>query len=166
MLQHGLALSSLRALARTAGTSDRMLLYYFTDKDEIIVAALGEISLGFASVLAGALEGGGKRRPDVLMSDLAAVMRSGAARPYLRLWLELSVLAARGEEPYRSTAGRMADGFVAMVDYALDIEEAAARHAAAARLVAMMDGVLLLDCVGRESLGTAALRSVKEGFLF
>jgi AcrR family transcriptional regulator len=158
MLQHGLALSSLRALARTAGTSDRMLLYYFADKDEIIVAALGEITVGFASVLTSALEGRGKRRPDVLLSDLAAVMRSGAARPYLRLWLELSVLAARGEEPYRSVAGRMADGFVAMVAHALDIDEAA-RHETAARLVATMDGVLLLDCVGRESLGTAALTS-------
>jgi AcrR family transcriptional regulator len=136
-----------------------MLLYYFADKDEIIVAALGEITVGFAAVLTSVLAGGGKRGPAVLLRDLAGVMRGGAARPYLRLWLELSVLAARGEEPYKRIAGRMADGFVGMVAHALDIEDEAARDAAAARLVAMMDGVLLLDCVGREALGTAALTS-------
>jgi AcrR family transcriptional regulator len=36
VLAHGLTASSLRPLARAAGTSDRMLLYYFADKDAVM----------------------------------------------------------------------------------------------------------------------------------
>lgn len=44
VLAHGLSASSLRPLAKAAGTSDRMLLYYFKDKAEIISAVLQLIS--------------------------------------------------------------------------------------------------------------------------
>ena len=43
ILANGLSASSLRPLAKAAGTSDRMLLYYFADKAEIITAALGVV---------------------------------------------------------------------------------------------------------------------------
>ena len=35
LLAHGLEGANLRPLARAAGTSDRMLLYYFADKEEL-----------------------------------------------------------------------------------------------------------------------------------
>ena len=38
VLAHGLSASSLRPLAKAAGTSDRMLLYYFADKSEMMTA--------------------------------------------------------------------------------------------------------------------------------
>ena len=44
VLAQGLSASSLRPLAKAAGTSDRMLLYYFKDKAEIITAVLEQIS--------------------------------------------------------------------------------------------------------------------------
>ena len=45
VLAHGLSASSLRPLAKAAGTSDRMLLYYFADKAEMITATLGVIAI-------------------------------------------------------------------------------------------------------------------------
>ena len=36
VLSEGLAAGTLRPLAAAAGTSDRMLLYYFADKDELL----------------------------------------------------------------------------------------------------------------------------------
>ena len=44
VLENGLADVSLRPLAKAAGTSDRMLLYHFGSKEEL-VAALLELSL-------------------------------------------------------------------------------------------------------------------------
>ncbi len=157
MLQHGLALSSVRALAAAAGTSDRMLFYYFTDKDEIIVAALQTVSVRLAAVLAGALPPGPGQRPDRVLIELAQVVRGPALRPYMRLWLELVTYAARGEEPYRSVAGGIVDGFVTWIASRIGLPDDAARHAAASRILAVIDGAVLLDMVGREAVANLAL---------
>ena len=44
LLRTGLAEASLRQLAAAAGVSDRMLLYYFDDKTEVMSAAMGRIA--------------------------------------------------------------------------------------------------------------------------
>ena len=40
VLEHGLIGLSLRPLAAELGTSDRMLLYHFTDKDDLVATVL------------------------------------------------------------------------------------------------------------------------------
>jgi AcrR family transcriptional regulator len=157
MLAHGLAPSSLRALAKAAGTSDRMLLYYFADKDEIVVAALQTISARLAQALGALTEAGGRHPPDVVLMRLASIMRGPALKPYMRLALELAALAAHGAQPYRSVAGRMADGFAAMIASTLDIEAEPERQRMAVRLLAILDGCVMLDAFGREALATLAL---------
>ncbi|HEX6486223.1 MAG TPA: TetR/AcrR family transcriptional regulator, partial [Nocardioidaceae bacterium] len=42
VLEHGLIGLSLRPLAAALGTSDRMLLYHFTSKDDLVAAVLRE----------------------------------------------------------------------------------------------------------------------------
>jgi AcrR family transcriptional regulator len=160
MLAHGLAPSSLRALAKTAGTSDRMLLYYFADKDEIVAAALQTITARLAAVLGTTLLAGGRHAPDMVLAEVVAIIRGPLVRPYMRLGLELAALAAHGEQPYLRVAGAIADGFVAMLAGALDIADDAQRQATAARLLATIDGVVLLDAVGRSPLATQALRAI------
>jgi AcrR family transcriptional regulator len=157
MLAHGLAPSSLRALAKTAGTSDRMLLYYFADKDEIVVAALQTISARLAVALGAMTAEGGRHAPDVVLVRLASVMRGPALKPYMRLALELAALASHGEEPFRRVAGRIADGFAAMIAGMLDIEAEAERQRVAVRVLAILDGVVMLDALGREEMATLAL---------
>ena len=44
LLARGLAETSLRQLAAAAGASDRMLLYYFTDKADILAQAMAQIA--------------------------------------------------------------------------------------------------------------------------
>jgi AcrR family transcriptional regulator len=148
MLQHGLAPSSLRALAQAAGTSDRMLLYYFADKDDLFTAALHTIFLRIAAVLAEVAPPGPPMPAPALLQDLAAVCRSAALRPFMQVWLELAVLAARGEQPFRRVAGQIAEFFKTWVEQRLDMADASARSATAARLIATIDGLVLLDCVG------------------
>lgn len=151
MLAHGLALSSVRALAEAAGTSDRMLFYYFADKDDIVVSALRTVSARLAAVLVGALPPGPRHPAPVVLAEFAAIMRGPAVRPYMRLWLELVTFAARGEEPYRTVAGAIADGFLAMIEARLDLPDQAPR------LIALLDGAALLDIMGREQVANAAL---------
>ena len=156
MLSEGLAPSSLRALGASSGTSDRMLLYYFTDKDEIVTAALQVVCLRLAGVLTRAVGEAGPLPPKALLRQLAPLIRGAALRPFMRLWLELAVLAARGQEPYRRVAGEIAGYFIDWVAGRLQVA-AAARHAEAAALVALLDGLVLLDCVGRQACADAIL---------
>ena len=53
LLAHGLAGSPLRALAAAAGTSDRMLLYYFSDRDDLLAALLRHVAQRMTDMLAG-----------------------------------------------------------------------------------------------------------------
>ena len=156
MLAHGLGVSTLRALAQAAGTSDRMLLYYFADKDDIVVAALGAICLRLGGALEAAMPPSRQAVPLVL-GRLAAIARGPDLRPYMRIWLELATLAARGQEPFLGVAGHIADYFVGWVATRLDVDGDTERHVEAARIVALLDGIVLLDCVGRAGVSDLLL---------
>jgi AcrR family transcriptional regulator len=157
LLREGLAGASLRALAKAAGTSDRMLLYYVADKDEIVTATLGHVAAHLAALLDAAGSGAGPRPYPVLLDECAAAFRQADFQPFMWLWLELAAAAARGQEPHRAMAGRIADGFLAWAAARLDTADPGEREAQAALLLATVDGLALLQAVGR---GAAAGRAL------
>lgn len=157
LLRQGLAGASLRPLAAAAGTSDRMLLYYFHDKDELLAELLAHVAARLARELERAADAGPLPFAD-LLAELWASVRSDALRPYMRLWIELAAAASRGEEPHRAVAGTIADGFLDWVAGRLRVEHEADRRATAALLLATVDGLALLDAVGRGALADDAAR--------
>lgn len=50
--------SALRALAKSVGISDRMIMYYFNTKEELIAEALLQIADGLVTTLEGIIPGG------------------------------------------------------------------------------------------------------------
>lgn len=157
LLREGLAGASLRALAKAAGTSDRMLLYYFADKDEIVAATLEHLAAQLAELLDAAGGGAAPRAYPALLADCATAFQQADFQPFLWLWLELAAAAARGQEPHRGVAGRIADAFLAWGAARLDTADPAERGAQAALLLATVDGLALLQAVGR---GAAAARAL------
>ncbi len=156
LLVQGLAGASLRPLAAAAGTSDRMLLYYFKDKDELLTATLGRIMERLARLLDGVGGGAGPMPFTALLLEIRAVFRSPALQPYMRLWIELAASAARDEAPHRAVAGQIADGFLAWTASRLQVEQEAGRIPLAALLLATVDGLALLDAVGRSAIADDA----------
>jgi AcrR family transcriptional regulator len=158
VLEAGLAGASLRPLAKAAGTSDRMLLYYFASKDEILAETLGRIAARLSDRLAEALPdpapGAARLPPDRLLAQLATVLGTPALQPYMRVWLELAAASARGQEPHRSIAGAIADGFLAWIAARLP---PAGAPGDAARLLALIEGLALLDALGRPQMVALAL---------
>jgi hypothetical protein len=73
----------------------------------------------------------------------------------MRLWLDLAGLAARGEEPHRTISGHIADGFLGWIASHLSVPEAD-RAGSAAALLALVEGLVVLDAVGRPDLADAA----------
>jgi len=154
LLREGLGGASLRPLAAAAGTSDRMLLYYFADKHELLAATLEKIAERLVHLLDEA--GTGPRPFPTLLAEIWAAIRSPALQPYVRLWIELAASAARNERPHRAVAGQIADGFLAWAAGRLQVERESDRAALAAVLLATVDGLALLDAVGRGAAADSA----------
>jgi AcrR family transcriptional regulator len=155
VLTHGLGAASLRPLAAAAGTSDRMLLYYFADKDEILAAVFARVAERFTPLLAAT---------DItpvpaaaLRARLWGIFRAEAAKPFIRLYLELCVAASRGEQPHRQVAAGMAEAFLGWTGAQLLLDRDADRAAMAALVLAEVDGLLIMDGLGLGGLAAAAV---------
>lgn len=158
VLRLGLQGASLRPLAAAAGTSDRMLLYYFADKDELLAATLELLARRLLALLESAWTG--TAAYEILLPGICEALRSPAIGPYMRLWLELAAFAARGDEPFRAIAMQICDGFLAWCASRLHVDREADRVPLAALLFGTIEGLVLLDAIGRGSTAEAALRGV------
>jgi len=164
LLSEGLAGASLRPLAAAAGTSDRMLLYYFTDKDELLAATLARVAERMTASLNQVLPPGARRPFDDLLAEVWAALGSESVRPFMHLWLELAAGATRALEPHRAIAGGIADGFLAWVESRLDVEPEGGRSRSAALLLATIEGLLVLDAVGRRTIADSAVAGLPGSF--
>ena len=101
-LEHGLIGLSLRPLATAIGTSDRMLLYHFADKDDLIATVL-RVSVDWSVTTLRAMP----PAPDVREAVLAlwAVMTSERMDRCQRMYVEAAALGLLGREPYASVVG-------------------------------------------------------------
>ena len=155
VLTHGLSASSLRPLAKAAGTSDRMLLYYFPDKGAVIAAVL-EVVAARMVMLLDARTAAGPLPYDALRSKLLGIVFADDLWPYMRLWLEMASLAAHGDPVFRAVGEQLGRGFLAWGAAQLDSADDATREVEAAKLLVAIEGTLLLRSVG---LGDVAARA-------
>lgn len=97
--EHGLIGLSLRPLAEVIGTSDRMLLYHFRDKDDLVTTIL-QTANGRSVATLRQLPASRDLRTAVL--DLWRAVSSGDQQACQRLYLEAAALGLFGREPYAS----------------------------------------------------------------
>jgi AcrR family transcriptional regulator len=96
-LEHGLIGLSLRPLAESLGTSDRMLLYHFRDKDDLVATILQTTNARSVAAIA-ALPASVDLRAAVL--DLWRTVSTGDQQDCQRLYVEAAALGLFGREPY------------------------------------------------------------------
>jgi AcrR family transcriptional regulator len=151
LLETGLSETSLRQLAAAARVSDRMLLYYFKDKTDILSTVLAAIAAEMSDRLAIAIPENASLTPFQLITEAVVVTQSASMRPYMRLWIEIVAAASRGVQPYVSISPQIALSFMEWIETRLVGEDADPKHATAAMILAMIDGIALLDvCAGSE----------------
>lgn len=155
LLAQGLAGASLRPMAAAAGTSDRMLLYYFADREALLGVVLEHVAARMAQGLEAHIAPAA-RPYATLLTDVRAALRDPALRAYMHLWLEVAARAGRGEALYQSIGERIANAFLAWAASRLDVDDSR-RLAQAALLLATVDGLALLDSVGLTALADAAI---------
>ena len=157
LLEQGMKGSSLRPLAAAAGISDRMLLHYFENKEEIMMAALNVIAGRMIHLLESA-----RSAPmpfHILMPHLAGMLKDSHVQPYLRLWLELAALSASGEEIYRKVAQLLGDHFYNWLAGELLVEKESDRESLAALAFVTIEGFVFLDAIDQDVIISKALRS-------
>lgn len=158
ILAHGLQSASLRLLAAAVGTSDRMLLHYFADKEELLAATLTLLAQRLIAIMERTRA---ERLPfEDLLPLLAMLMKDDAVQPYLRLWLELVAHAVRGQEPFRAIARQIGDTFLHWIAAALRVEREEDRAPLAALALATVEGLILFDALGDDAKIKAALAGV------
>jgi AcrR family transcriptional regulator len=159
LLANGMKEASLRRLAAAAGMSDRMLLHYFVNKDELLTAALILITERLIVMLEGArLE---QLPYPILLPHLAGMMKNPQIRPFLRLWLELVSLSSGAEAACHAAAQQIRDIFFDWMTAVLKVEREEERKPLAALAFATIEGLVLLDALDSGSLIESALEGVK-----
>jgi AcrR family transcriptional regulator len=133
-LDHGLIGLSLRPLAAAIGTSDRMLLYHFAGKDDLVATVL-RISNDRSVEAVRALQRSRSVRTAVL--DLWRVSTSDKVDRCLRMYVEAAALGLLGREPYASVVRETNERWVeALTDH---LVAGGCTPARARRAVALLD---------------------------
>lgn len=156
VLENGIDAASLRPLARAAGTSDRMLIYHFKDKDTLIAATLDRI----ADRLVKHLQTQTAPQPlavQVLKPILLDLALDDALWPYLRLWLQIAARAAQGDAFFKAVGGQIGRGFVDWIAAQIVADDDTKRLQHAARLLVELEGLVLVKALGLEELCRPAL---------
>jgi AcrR family transcriptional regulator len=161
LLEKGLAETSLRQLAKAAGVSDRMILYYFKDKADILASTLSRIALEMTVLLTDAIPENANLPPVDFIAAATAVTQAPVMRPYMRLWIEIIAVAARGEQPYSAVANQVTTGFLGWIETRLAGEASETKRATAAMIFAMIDGLAILDMCAGEGQSAMAARAFK-----
>lgn len=137
-LDQGLIGLSLRPLAAAIGTSDRMLLYHFAGKDDL-VATLLRISNDRLVEAVRALPRSRSVRTAVL--DLWRVSTSEQSDRCQRMYVEAAALGLLGREPYASVVREANERWVqALADH---LVAAGCTRARAGRAVALLDAAFM-----------------------
>ena len=151
VLEHGLDAANLRAMARAAGTSDRMLLYYFPDKAALLAATLERIAARMTAML----DVAAPPEPlaaDALRAAVVPLLLDDAVWPYMRVWLAIASRAAHGDPLCRSIGGALGRGFLAWVEAHLTVADPACLTAEAAKILASIEGLMLLKALGLDDV--------------
>ncbi|MEO1338600.1 MAG: TetR/AcrR family transcriptional regulator [Myxococcota bacterium] len=156
VLSVGLSETSLRQLADAGGVSNRMLLYYFEDKSEIIRLVLMQIAAELAQKLGSTLTDDAPQSPRDAFLILAKLAQGKELRPHMMVWVEAAAAASRGQEPFTEIAAAISKSFIVWMEERLSTPDPKERKADAAMILAMVDGLTVLStCVPASQVRSA-----------
>jgi AcrR family transcriptional regulator len=153
----GLSQLTFGRLAKRLGISDRIIVYYFPTKDDLITEVMGAVGIRLQLTLAEAFTA--RARDHVELARAAwPVLAHGDADPLFALFFEANGLAAAGREPYRRVMSGLVAGWIEWLATFFD-GRAAARRTESEAAIALIDGLLLLrQLAGPEAADRAAKR--------
>ena len=148
--EEGLSRLTFGRLAKRMGVSDRMVVYYFPTKQDLVAEVLLAMGARLQEALAEAVTA--KARDHVELARAAwPVLARAEVDPTFSLFFEALGLAAAGTEPYRAITGELVEAWALWAGSFLE-GDARTQRAEAEAAIALLDGLLLL----RQVSGPAA----------
>ena len=156
-LDEGLSQLTFGRLAKRMGMNDRMIVYYFPTKDDLIREVLGALGVRLQETLGDAFAA-----PAAGHLELARAAWRVLARPetdrLFALFFEANGLAAAGRAPFDTVVPMLVAAWIGWASGFIS-GPAARRRAEAEATIALIDGLLLLRLVsGPEAADRAARR--------
>ncbi len=154
----GLSRLTFGRLARRLGISDRVIVYYFPSKDDLIGEVLASLGEHLRAVLAPALSA-----PVADHVDLVRVVWPMLARPEVdpvfALFFEAGGLAAAGIDPYTVLVPQLVVGWIDWASGFIRGTPARRRNEASAA-IATLDGLLLVRQLAGADVADRAARAI------
>jgi AcrR family transcriptional regulator len=153
----GLSQLTFGRIAKRLGISDRIVVYYFPTKDDLIGEVLYAMGAQLQETLAAAFSSPAADHFGLLRAVWPILARP-EADPVFALFFEAGGLAASGREPYRSLVPQLVEAWIAWASEFIR-GTPARRRAEAEAAIAVIDGLLLLrQLAGPEVADRAARR--------
>jgi AcrR family transcriptional regulator len=143
-LSDGLSALTLRSAAERLGTSDRMLIYYFSTKAELVRAVLACISARQTQMLA-APRPARRQAPRALLLRAWSIVSDPRFMPFMRVWAEVASRGTRGEDEYRHLSREENARWLVWIEDNLDVTGDAARRTCAAAILTILEGATMLE---------------------
>jgi len=153
----GLSRLTFGRVAKRLGISDRIVVYYFPTKDDLIGEVLYAMGTQLQETLAPAFSSPAADHLELFRTAWPILARP-AADPVFALFFEAGGLAATGREPYRTLVPQLVEAWIAWASEFVRGAPARRRTEAEAA-IAVLDGLLLLrQLAGPEVADRAARR--------
>lgn len=154
----GLSTVSYGRVARHLAISDRIVVYYFPTKTDLISEVLTALGVQLQDALAAAVQPPVADHRALLRAVWPVLARSDTDRVFA-LFFEASGLAAAGRAPYADVVPELVDAWIEWAAGVLDGPSHQRRRAEAETSIAVVDGLLLLrHLAGHEAADRAAGR--------
>lgn len=150
-IDDGLSRLTFGRLANRLGINDRIVVYYFPTKDDLITDVLFMMGARLQEVLARAFTTTTAADHVQLAKAAWPVLARPEIDPIFSLFFEANGLAAAGREPYKKLAGELVAGWATWLAAFFD-GTPKQRRIEAETTIAVLDGLLLL----RQLSGPAA----------
>jgi AcrR family transcriptional regulator len=156
---HGIGALTFRSVAARLGIPDRMVVYYFPTKTDLVLAVVQELGERLRALLASAF-GEGVHPVEELTRQAWPALARPDTDPALRVYLEVIGLACAAQEPYASVAPRLLDGWVDWVAERVEAPSRAVARDRATAAVAQLDGLLIVRQLKGPRAANAAARAL------
>ena len=154
----GLSQLTFGRVAKRLGISDRIVVYYFPTKDDLIGEVLFAMGAELQATLAPTFTTPAADHLGLLLTAWPILARP-ESDPVFALFFEAGGLAATGREPFRTLVPQLMD---AWIEWAAEFVEGTRtrRRAEAEAAIALLDGLLLLRQLAGPKVADRAAKTI------
>lgn len=160
-LDSGLTTLTFRSVGERLGISDRMVVYYFQTKRDLVSAVVSSLVADIMEVLEDAF-GAEPLSGAEIQGRAWSAMTSASADRVFALFFEVVGAASAGVEPFDELAVDLLNGWVDWLTPRMEGRTRAQRQRLALAAIARIDGLLLLRHILGPEAANQAARAIAE----